>query len=150
MVTWKIKGIFKADAEKVHEEILSIGDTATPQQIVEYAKNENSELHKCFIWDDTIAAQKYRETQAREIVRSIVYIKDPVEPGKPKTTIRAIVSTNEKCGSYAPIQRIVRDEDSYGRLLEAAIRELNAFRKKYAVLSGDLDGLFAEIEKITA
>ena len=40
---WKIKGIYKADAQKVADEI---GDgKVTPQEVLEKARDENSELH---------------------------------------------------------------------------------------------------------
>ena len=53
MVVWKFNNLYKADAEKVSKEIESIPN-ATPSRILEYARNENSELHKCFEWDDTV------------------------------------------------------------------------------------------------
>ena len=37
MVTWKIKGLYKADAEAVYSEITAIGDSFSPEQIVEAA-----------------------------------------------------------------------------------------------------------------
>ena len=41
---WRIKGIYKADAQKVADEI---GDKkVTPQEILEKARDETSELHK--------------------------------------------------------------------------------------------------------
>ena len=72
MVVWKFNNLYKADAEKVSKEIESISN-ATPSSILEYARNENSELHKCFEWDDTVAAEKYRLQQARNIVCNLVY-----------------------------------------------------------------------------
>lgn len=63
---WKIKGIYKADAQKVADEI---GEKSiTPQEVLEKARDENSELHKCFEWDNDIAAEKYRLEQARKII----------------------------------------------------------------------------------
>lgn len=50
ITSWKIKGIFKADAQKVSEEIAEIGETVEPSEIVEKARNESTELHKCFEW----------------------------------------------------------------------------------------------------
>ena len=59
----EFKSLYKgADAQLVADEIMSIGDAATPQQIVEKARDEATELHKCFTWDDRIAAEKYRLT----------------------------------------------------------------------------------------
>lgn len=60
--TWG-KHFFKADATKCASEIMEICDqmeSATPQQILEKARDESTELHKCFTWDDSIAAEKYR------------------------------------------------------------------------------------------
>ena len=48
ITSWKIKGIFKADAQKVSEEIAEIGETVEPSEIVEKARDESTELHKCF------------------------------------------------------------------------------------------------------
>ena len=48
MVEWKVKGLYKADAETVYREITSLGDKFSPEDIVEAAKDESSELHKCF------------------------------------------------------------------------------------------------------
>ena len=38
MVTWKVKGFFKADAETVYKEIAALGDSFSPEQIVEAAR----------------------------------------------------------------------------------------------------------------
>ena len=72
MVVWKFNNLYKADAEKVSKEIESISN-ATPSRILEYARNENSELHKCFEWDDTIAAEKLGvgEMTLRDIVKEL-------------------------------------------------------------------------------
>ena len=65
-VSWKIEGIFKANAQKCYEEISKL-NRITPEDILNQAKDINSELHKCFEWDDTIAANKYRLQQARQV-----------------------------------------------------------------------------------
>ena len=78
-VIWKMSGVFKADAEKVSAEIESIGSEATPAEIVEKAKDESTELHKCFEWDDSIAAQRWRLQQARQIVCLLVYEEEKKE-----------------------------------------------------------------------
>lgn len=72
-IKWAVKDIFKADAEKVYNEINSIGEKYTPKDVLEKARgNEDSELHKCFEWDDAIAGEKYRLQQARDVIRMIL------------------------------------------------------------------------------
>ena len=72
MIVWRFSDMYKADAEKVSKEIESI-QNATPKNILEFARSENTELHKCFEWDDTKAAEKYRLQQARQIVCNLIY-----------------------------------------------------------------------------
>lgn len=83
---------FKADAQKCADEIMEICEeleSATPQRILEKARDSNTELHKCFTWDDTEAAEKWRITEARSVVRNlkIVEVKPDKEP-EPTTTLQ--------------------------------------------------------------
>lgn len=71
MVT-KVKGLYKADAAAVYSEITALGDSFSPDQIVEAARDENTELHKCFTWDDTTAAASWRRHQARMLIAQLV------------------------------------------------------------------------------
>ena len=45
--------------------------TLTPDLVVRAARAESSPLHQCFEWDDSAAAQAWREEQARTLIRSI-------------------------------------------------------------------------------
>ncbi len=147
-VEWKIKGFFHADAGKVFEEITSIGDSYTPEEIVEKANDPDSELHKCFEWDDTIAAHKYRLTQAQLIVRSLVVTEERTDEKKnPPIISRAIVSTNENNNRYEKVTVAVRNEENYERLCNAALRELEVFKRKYSAIIG-LRDMIEEIEEL--
>ena len=150
MVEWKIKGIYKADANAVYNEITSIGENVKPSEIVEYARDENTELHKLFTWDDTVAAERWRENEARCIIRNIVIVKnknDEDEDKKP-VVVRAIVSTGERTQEYTTIQRVIKNPDAYERLLTSALAELRAFKRKYETLSGDLSEVFEAIDMV--
>lgn len=128
---WKseVKGIFKADATKVADEIMSIGEAATPRQILELGRNKNTELHKCFEWNDGIAAEKYRVIQARNIVRCLV-VKQPEETSQEIPEVRFFHVTQHNEG-YQPISLIIQDQDQYEKLLKQAMDELQAFKRKY-------------------
>ena len=60
------------DPNKVAEEIISLGDNAKPDDIVNAARNGDSELHKCFTWDDSEAAEKWRKSEARQLMYRLV------------------------------------------------------------------------------
>lgn len=132
---WSATGTrFGADAQKCYEEIMEICedlDSASPQAVLERARDESSELHKCFTWDDSIAAEKWRISEARLVTRQLV-IKE-VEVPKDRPEIRLFYKTDNESG-YKPTEIIVRKEDEYKKLLASAYAELRAFKRKYSML----------------
>lgn len=129
-VSWKIGGLYKAEAEKVYSELSGI--KCTPVSIVDYAKSENTELHKCFEWNDSIAGHKYRCIQAQGVVRNLVVVKEESEE---KTPLRLFYNTGDRTGEYKPVKMIMKNEDEYESLLKKAQDELRAFKKKYSFLT---------------
>src|SRR3990167_767507 len=49
------------------------GKRLTADLVVRDARNPTSPLHVCFEWDDGLAAEAWREQQARTLMRSVVY-----------------------------------------------------------------------------
>ena len=135
IVAWKLNGIFKADAQLVAQEIDDIGDKFTCQQIVDKARDSSTELHKCFEWNDSVAAEKYRLKQAQQVVAHLVIVRNNDNNEPEKTNVRMIVSDGQGNNTYTPIRLVVRKQDEYERLLERAKEELRAFKKKYASIS---------------
>lgn len=138
--------IVKADAMKCATEIAELGETANPQQIVDKARDEQTELHKCFEWDDKVAGEAYRRDQARWLVRNLVIKEQEPPEGKPE--IRFFFKPNKGEG-YKRTELIVRNEDEYANLLAQAMRELGWFRAKYSRLV-ELEELFSVIDNLTA
>lgn len=141
--TWKrgFEGFHKADAQRVADEIMAIGASATPQQIVERAKDPNSELHRCFTWNDTVAAEKWRLEEARTIVRHLV-IEDKSKD-KEAPEIRYFHRIDS--GGYRQAEMVFRKEDDYKKLLQQAYADLQAFKRKYSSLS-ELDYILELID----
>lgn len=133
------EAIYNADAQKVAEEILSIGPEAKPRQIVEKARDEATELHKCFDWDDTIAAEKWRIQQARHVTSCLVIHREEVRENTPE--IRYFHVTDK--GGYKTTEYIYKRPDEYKRLLQNAYADLEAFKRKYKNLQ-ELDWLIAQ------
>lgn len=147
IATWKSGPcVFKADAQKVAEEISSIGLSVQPEEIVDKARDKSTELHKCFEWDDTKAAEKYRVYQARQIVCHLI-VKE-VNKESQKQEVRFFYKTDKQEG-YKPVSYIMRNEDEYQKLLDRALSELKAFENKYSTLK-ELNGLFELINTLTA
>ena len=143
---WKIPGIIPVEAQKAGEELDRIytkHGKLEPSDIVEESRNENAPLHPCFEWDDQKAANKYRESQAMLIVRSIVTVQE--SNGSPQQ-VRAFVHTEQ---SYKPISVVVNSEKQMAALLETALSELKAFKRKYETLKV-LSPVFDAIEEVGA
>ena len=146
---WKLPGIMPVDAQTAGNELERIyserGDIS-PAAVVDDSRPEAAPLHSCFEWDDAAAAEKYRETQARLIIRSIVTVGESNRSAAPIET-RAFVSA-DSCGGYKPISVVVNHPEQLDCLLDRALRELEAFRQKYAVLK-QLTPVFAAIDSLT-
>lgn len=143
---WKrgFEGLHKGDANKIASEIMEIGETATPQQIVLKAQAQETELHKEFEWDNEVAGAEYRIIQARELVRHLVVVEQTISADRPE--IRFFFKP-EKTQGYKPTEFIVQRRDEYAELLAQARRELQAFRDKYSRLT-ELSEVFIAIEDV--
>ena len=130
---WKIPGIFNADANLVAAEIESIGEEATAEQILELARDANTELHKCFVWDDTKAAELWRLHTARQVAGSITIKR--VERDEDIPQVRYFMRGDNT--AYKPIKTIIQRPDEYNAMLARALNELQAFKRKYEILSNN-------------
>lgn len=141
-ISFKMKSLYKGvDPYKVYDELQVIGDNLKPSDIVEAAKDERSELHKCFEWDDTVAAEKWRIQQARTLLLNLVIV-DSERKEEPQQLRLMYTSKN---GGYKQTKLIVQQPDEYEALLERARAELRAFKSKYAMLQ-ELQEIFELID----
>ena len=131
-----------ADAQKVADEIAAIGEAILPEQIVERARDTETELHKCFTWDDKEAADKWRLHEARQIVCHLVYTDDE-KPEVPP--LRCMVQAEGP--GYKKIEYVRRNVDEYAAMLGRAYGELQAFRAKYKTLS-ELEPVLNAIDEV--
>ena len=145
-------GFFRqADAQKVASEIMEICEdigSAPKSEILNKARDEDTELHKCFEWDDGIAAEQYRLFQAGHIVRTLVIKqeRDPEDEAERKPEIRFFYKAESSEG-YKPTTKIVRDKDSYDATLARAFSELQAFKAKYYMIT-ELESVIAAIDSL--
>lgn len=135
---WRIPGLYKADANLVAAEIEAIGEEAAAEDILEKARDKSTELHKCFIWDDSVAAERWRLHTARLIVGNIVIDRVAVDEDEPQVRYFHRGETT----AYKPLPVIIKHQSEYDAMLQRAYAELAAFKRKYRGLS-ELDELLA-------
>lgn len=136
---WKTKFI-NANAQAVAEELNSLFPDVKsdqlpdvpPETIVDYAREHpESELHKCFTWDNDEAAEKWRKHEARLIACNLIIVKVKRKVIQPP--VRFIVQ-NEKERGYKQTIRIFQNASETEKLLNTAIAELRTFEFKYHTL----------------
>lgn len=129
------------ELERLREEN---GGLLTVAAIVEAAKDEDSPLHKHFDWDDTHAAEKYREWQARALIQKC---KITVEH-RPDTIVRAYVSvpSDRKEGGYRAVQDVINDADLKESLLKEMRVRIAYWQKQYYLLDSELLKALKQLE----
>lgn len=140
---WKEGSQHKVSAQIAGEvcEVLEKNGELNAQNLVDVSRPEDAPLHDEFEWDDSIAAEMYRKTQAGAIIRHLAIETETVTP------VRAYFPIEVKSNKYEHIETIIRHEDKYAVLLKQALRELEAFQRKYQMLS-ELQELFDVITGI--
>lgn len=132
------------------------GGKLTPKELVEAARDVNSPLHDEFEWNNTKAAQKYREWQARYIISSIevklTYIPSEIEKVDlqivPKSDgVKFYHTLDLDEGGYENVLTISSDEEKRKKLLDNCLRDVNSFVEKYDTLRSALPKLFEVMDE---
>lgn len=135
----------------------------TKEAFLDYSRDENSETHSLFEWNDSIAAEKYRLRQAGNIIAqlevTIVHedtqpreITAQIETEEPKEhQINAFVNIAPKAptvsATYYNVSRAMSDEETRKQVLRNALFELQAFERKYKNFT-EFAELFEVIERV--
>lgn len=147
--SWSTTSFKDVDAQLIGEEleIVERNSSVSPKTIVEYAeRNPNSELHKCFEWDNDEAAKKYRLYQANLIVCSIaVEIKE--EPKKVQRVYVNIKDKDTEERTFKNISEVLKNDEEYQQLIDKANADLKRCSEKYENLleKQDLKDIIFEI-----
>lgn len=111
------------------------GRMAPAAEVVEAARPKRSPLHRFFEWDNDEAARRYREDQARLLVRSVWVIERVGEDKEAGTRAYHYVTEGEKSG-YVP-ERIVWQRPDYAdQVLDRAKEEFIAWKARYSQYVG--------------
>jgi hypothetical protein len=121
------------------------GGLYKPAAIVKAAKDPKSPLHDQFDWSDSSAAQKYRLDQARRLIRvHVVVTHEEHEP------VRAFVSLRPdrlNGNGYRALSDVLKSKPLSQQLLDDALDELRAMRRKYATVQ-ELTGVWDLVDEI--
>ena len=130
---WRSGARLPVDAQVAGEAIEALrvraGGQLSPAQVVDAARSEGSPLHPAFEWDNTVAAARHREDQARHLIGALVVVVTPA--GEPRE-MRAFVSvTQNHVTGYTALQTAMSDRKLRQQVVERALRELAQWRERY-------------------
>jgi hypothetical protein len=122
---------YKVDAQVAGEEVARIASVRplTAEAIVDESKAEDAPLNPIFEWDNEKASHEWRKQQARVMLANLVTVQIGITPIE---ATRAYVNVTRSDGEYTGIDVVVKSTTLSERLIQQAISELNAYRKKYA------------------
>jgi hypothetical protein len=89
---------------------------ATPELIVEEARDPGHALHSQFDWDDQSAAHQHRLAVARALLRKIEYIAHDVV-GRPVVAVGYVHEPGVPGQSYVPLSEVARNKKQSEALL---------------------------------
>lgn len=130
--------------------IAAHGQKLPAETVVDTAANPTSPLHRVFEWDDDEAARQYRIVQAQHLLRSVqVTI---TTPERREVTMRLTVARERSAQPgkhfYSTTEYALADPELRSEVLKQALREMAAFRRKYAELS-ELVPIFTVVDRLT-
>ena len=137
------------NAQKIGEELENIEELGSikPDDVVKYAEShKDSELYKCFEWDDKEASRKYRLIQANNIICSIsLEIKE--EPKKVQRVYVNIKDKETEERTFKNIRDILENDEEYQQLIDKAKSDLMRCKNQYEDLlqKEDLKDIIFEI-----
>lgn len=147
---WKEGKRFPVAASVAAEELKSIkrrDGILKPQNVVDHARDPGSPLHKCFEWEDTVAANRFRLHQARCLMHSIYTVKYEEGKAEPDAPFVFNVQTEEEGRTYRTAAEIMDDEPATDYLFDVARQTIKGWRKRYAHIQ-KLANIHAEIDKL--
>jgi len=126
----------------------------TPAAVVKESEPANAPLHKYFTWDNTKAAQAYREVEAQRIVRSVCIMGD--DPEAEEGPLRAFVNVHAaedeesfEGRGYISVVRAMQHPDYNSQVVQRAYEELVSWRKRYEALK-QFGAIFQAIDATAA
>lgn len=127
---------------EIIEGIMTQKGYVKPSDIIEVAKDPDNLLHKYFEWDNGVAGNKWRESQARRLLATISI--EVISPQRDGTVMSTKAFANIKDGEvnefgknnrYVFIEEVFSKENYKQQMVDSALREIKYWRDRYKEFS---------------
>lgn len=104
----------------------------TPAVVVDEARDEAHPLHSRFEWDDSVAGEQWRRSQAQELIRSVKVVYREATDNEEARTVRAFHAVRGEDGHvYEPVEKVVEDPFTKRLVMADMEREWKALKRRY-------------------
>ena len=118
------------------EEIRDRHGSLIPRRVWEDSADPSAPLHPEFEWNDTEAAEQYRDTQARSLIRAVRVVNDE---GRSMPAYLHVQVETTSC--YQPTGLVLSDPELRTQAMAEARRYLSAARNRLEDIEGVMDVL---------
>lgn len=114
------------DAQTAGEELTRIHaehGRLTPRDVVDESRPEDAPLHPAFEWRDDIAADEFRQIQARSLIKTVEVIRPAAAEHEPEPAYVKVASSPAR---YEPPAKAVRSPEMFESAFMLACQRLRA------------------------
>jgi hypothetical protein len=122
----------KAAKRKALENCADRNGNIDPKDVVNAARSKKNPLHDSFEWDDSVAAEAYRITQAKDLLKEFKFV---VESETIDMIAPVYVSHPKDPGKYAKTVKIAESHDLSRRVLNAELARIKGSLKRAIALA---------------
>jgi len=145
-----LKGADKANPQKIGEALAKIRreteGKCNSKTILKHAHDKANYLHRFFEWRDGVAAEKYRQTQAQELMSCIDIVER--EGKKSERRLPAFVSLNGKNGrNYHEIGEVLGSAELQVVALKQAEADFEAYARRLIIFA-EICGAIKEVTRL--
>jgi len=120
---------------QVFEEIEKKKGVVTKELFLEASRPEDSPTHKMFIWDDAIAAEKYRLSISQRIITQLD-VEIITETKEEKTFVPAFLNNkkDKEGAEYKNVVVTLQNQETRDIVIERLRRDIEALTERYKMI----------------
>ena len=122
----------------------------TNKAFLDYSRDENSETHCLFEWDDAKAGELYRLSVSTSIINQLQIVYMDNEESEPQKYSAFVNVDSERNAKYVNIVTALSDKESKDLVIKRIKRDLDSLRLKYRSIkefAEILEEFAAEVKK---
>jgi hypothetical protein len=148
---------YKADPTEVMKRLVRLHKkqgTIQPSAVVDDARDPKSPYHDDFTWDDEVAAEHHRLSEARRMLGSLVVVSIKGSAPKLKGPTRAVIHARSSTGNgYHPSVAVMNENEVRQQKLAEALSKMDYWANQYSCyeeLAEIMDAIRGPIAKAKA